>query len=393
VAEVVWSIMDSSDRSMNVSASTERSGLTCSLQLGWQIAYLYALVDDDLEPPQMDTLLPLNQSLQPADQVEVQLRTAAGDARRAGLSQSAAALDALVPQARAAAQSKDCADFRAALSDRHVEIDKELWASCEGNAKAYELGNGLSDTYNRICRATRGTAKDARKEWRDVFDKERIQRLKDRLHDLQSRLDPRAVTVVSDHLDAWEARVLERGNCKPPPLRAVRLHLRRQTVIWRQLLSGDKEPEAFLGRNDRVTLRGEMAKLVWKRYLPWLPVLILVVGALVMALTNKSTASTLEKLLASAAGVLGITVASVALTIRTRMSEWTELLWNRAVALRITAVTLTVDDLLPPPAHDGVVEATRRATRRTVLRTRQAPARVRGESHRAGWGSANAVRQ
>ena len=182
--------MDSSDSTINVSASTEGSGITCSLQLGWQIAYLYALVDDDLEPPQMDTLLPLNQSLQPADQLEVQLRTAAGDARRAGLPQNADALDALVPQARAAAQSKDCADFRAALSARHVEIDKELWASCEGNAKAYELGNGLSDTYNRICRATRGSA-DAGKEWREVFDTERIQRLKDRLHDLQSRLDPR----------------------------------------------------------------------------------------------------------------------------------------------------------------------------------------------------------
>lgn len=385
--------MESSDSTINPSASSERSGLTCSLQLGWQIAYLYAFVDDDLEPPQTDTLLPLNQSLQPADQLEVHLRTAAGDARRAGLPQNADALDALVPQARAAAGSKDCADFRAALSACHVEIDKKLWASSEGNAKAYELGNGLSDTYNRICRATRSSASDARKEWRQVFDTKRIQRLKDGLHDLQSRLDPRAVTVVSNHLDAWEARVRERGNYKPPPLGDVRLYLRRQTVIWRQLLVGDKQPEAFLDRDDRATLRGEMAKLVWKRYLPWLPVLIVVVGALVMAFTNKGTATTLEKLFASAAGVLGITIASVALTIRTRVSEWTELLWNRAVALRITSVTLLVDDLLPPPARDRVVETARRATRRTVAKTMQAPTRVRGDSHRFGWASANAVRK
>ena len=383
----------SSDSTIDVSPDTEGSGLTCSLQLGWQIAYLYALVDDDLEPPQMDTLLPLNQSLQPADQLEVQLRTAAGDARRAGLPRSADALDALVPQARAAPQTKDCAEFRAALSALHVEIDKQLWASCERNAKAYELGNGLSDTYNRICRATRGSASDAGQEWREVFATERIQRLKDRLHDLQSRLDPRAVTVVSDHLDAWEARVLERGHAKPPPLAAVRLHLRRQTVIWRQLLAGDKQPEAFLDRNERAMLRGEMAQLVWKRYLPWLPVVILVVGALVLAFTNRGTATTLEKLLASAAGVLGITIASVALTIRTRVSEWTELLWNRAVALRITAVTLLVDDLLPPPARDSVVATARRATRRTVARAGQAPARIRGDSHRAGWASAKAVRK
>jgi hypothetical protein len=250
----------------------------------------------------------------------VQLRTAAGDARRAGLPRSADALDALGPRARAAAQSKDCADFRAALSALHVEIDKQLWANSETTAKAYELGNGLSDTYNRICRASRDSASDAGTEWREVFDTERIQRLKDRLHDPQSRVDPRAVTVISHHLDAWEARVLARGNAEPPPLRSVRLHLCRQTVIWRQLLAGDKQPEAFLDRNDRATLRGEMARLVWKRYLPWLPVLILVAGALIMAFTNKSTATALEKLLANTAGVLGITIASVAVTIRTRVS-------------------------------------------------------------------------
>jgi hypothetical protein len=376
--------MNSSNSSTGDAAGAE--GLTCSLELGWQIAYLYALVDDDLEPPQTDTLLPLNQSLQPADQLEVQMRTAAGDARRAGLPDCADALDALVPDARAAATSNDCSAFREALSARHVEIDKELWASCEGNAKAYELGNGLSDTYNRICRATRGSTGDARLEWQEVFHRDRVQRLKDQLHDLQSRLDPRAVTVVSDHLDAWEARVLERRRCKPPPLHAVRLHLRRQTVIWRQLLTGDKQPEAFLDRDERAALRGEMAKLVWKRYLPWLPVMVVVVGALVLALTDKTTATTLGKLLASAAGVLGITMASVRLTIRSRMSEWTELLWNRAVAARITAVTLLVDDLLPL-SRDGVAET----ARRTLMRAQWGSGRVRGDRHTAQWDGAGAI--
>jgi hypothetical protein len=367
--------------------SATAADLTSSLELGWQIASLYALVDDDLEPPQTDTLLPLNQSLQPADQLEVQMRTAAGDARRAGLPQCADALDALVPVARAAADSNDCAAFREALSARHIEIDKQLWASSEGKAKAYELGNGLSDTYNRIRRASRGSTSDACSEWRAVFHPDRIQRLKDRLHDLQSRLDPRAVTVVSDHLDAWEKRIAERGRCEPPTLQAVRLYLRRQTVIWRQLLTGDKQPEAFLDRDQRATLRGDMAKLVWKRYLPWLPVLVLAVGALVLAFTDRATASTLGKLLASAAGVLGLTMASVALTIRTRMSEWTELLWNRAVAARITKATLLVDDLLPAPKRDRVVEA----ARRTVRRAGSESGRVRGDRRSARLDGAGAV--
>ena len=65
-------------------------------------------------------------------------------------------------------------------------------------------------------------------------------------------------------------------------------------------------------------------------------------------------------LLASLAGAIGITLASVGLTVRTRMSQWTELLWNRAIASRVTAATLTVDELLPRPRANGVVRVARR---------------------------------
>jgi hypothetical protein len=36
-----------------------------------------------------------------------------------------------------------------------------------------------------------------------VFDKTRIERIKELLDDLQTRLDPAAVEVVKDHLDRW----------------------------------------------------------------------------------------------------------------------------------------------------------------------------------------------
>src|SRR5437763_11168085 len=246
---------------------TQACGLACPLQLGWRVAYLYALADDDLGEPLTDTLLPLHESLKPADQLELQVRTAAGDARGAGLSHGAGALDKLVPQARGALRSgAACTKFRTALRECHIEIDKELWAKCEIDAKAYELGNGLSDTYNRICRAYRDRRTDVIREWRAVFAEQRIRRLKDCLHDLQSRLDPRAVTVVSEHLDAWQARVAAEP-FRAPEVDRVRCLLRRQTNTWRQLLVGDKKPEAFLDRHERATLRGELARLVWKRYL------------------------------------------------------------------------------------------------------------------------------
>src|SRR5947209_19064682 len=124
--------------------TTEDCRLTCALQLGWRIAYLYALADDDLGEPLGDTLLPLHESLEAADQLELQVRTAAGDARRAGSTRGADALNRLKGTARAASESdEECLKFRAALWECHVEIDKELWANCETDAKAYELGNGL----------------------------------------------------------------------------------------------------------------------------------------------------------------------------------------------------------------------------------------------------------
>jgi hypothetical protein len=356
---------------MTRSKATENCGLTRALELGWRVAYLYALADDDLGEPVGDTLLPLHQSLRPEDQLELQVRTAAGDARLAGIGRSAQALEDLVPHARAARQSPaGCLEFRTALRQCHIEIDKDLWASCEADAKAYELGNGLSDTYNRICRAYREPSIDVVAEWRAVFDSERIQRLKDCLHDLQSRLEPGTVTIVSDQLETWQQRVWA-GPMTPPDVHDVRVYLRRQTIIWRQLLVGDKQPEAFLDRRQRATLGREMARLAWKRYLPCLPVLATAVAMLILAVAHFAdlshwyehnfAATGAATMLASVAGAVGITLASVGLTVRTRMSQWTELLWNRAVATRVTAATLTVDELLPRPRAGGVVRLARRA--------------------------------
>jgi hypothetical protein len=272
-----------------------------------------------------------------------------------------------------------------------------LWARSEAEGKAYELGNGLSDTYNRICRAYRDPRIDVAKEWRDVFDERRIERLKGHLHDLQSRLDPRAVTVVSDHLDAWQTRVTHGGDFNAPAVAAVRLLLRRQTLIWRQLLAGDKEPEAFLDHTQRATVRNELARMVWKRYLPWVPVLGAVVAVLLLAAANLGELSRWYRqnpagtatLLASVAGALGITQASVGLSVRTRLRDWTELLWNRALAKRVTDVTLIVDQLLPVSKRPRVVQAAVHAGQRAGATTSRARGRIRADKSAVG---AEAVR-
>ena len=186
--------------------------------LGWRVAELYALVDDT-GTPASDTLLPAHQSLEPADQLELQLRAACGDARRAGVTSEGADLDELVELARSAPGSPAAAEaFRTRLRSCHIEVQKDLWALDEAAGKAYELGNGLSDTYGRVCRAYRRDGEEPSETWQQVFLPERIERLKKLLDDLQSRLNASGVAVVRAQLDAWCAGVharLEPGEAPP----------------------------------------------------------------------------------------------------------------------------------------------------------------------------------
>jgi hypothetical protein len=66
--------------------------LLAAVQLGWRVAELYSLADD-VGDPSDDDLLPSHASLAEADQLELQLHAAAGDARRAGVTSEAGSLE------------------------------------------------------------------------------------------------------------------------------------------------------------------------------------------------------------------------------------------------------------------------------------------------------------
>jgi hypothetical protein len=329
------------------------SDLAAAVVLGWRVAELYSRVDD-LGDSASDTLLPAHASLPPADQLELQLRAAAGDAKRAGVTSKSASLEDLVPLARDTAEGDDpdCA-FRGQLRACHIEINKDLWAMSEALGKAYELGNGLSDTYGLICRAYRaGSAEHRAEAWRHVFAVGRIERLKKLLDDLQSRLDAMAVTVVREQLDAWRAQVEARLDPKSPPaIDAVREHLRRQTIIWRQLVAGDKRADAYLGAEERGRVRDRMRKLAWKRYRAWALPLVPALAGFIFVLPGaiewyqKSVIqSGVASLVVAAIGALGITRASLVMTVRTRLHEWAELLWHQAIVSEVARTTLTAAD-------------------------------------------------
>jgi hypothetical protein len=362
--------------------------LAAAVALGWRAAELYSLVDDPGQRSQ-DTLLPAHGSLPPADQLELQLRAAAGDAERAGVTSKSASLTALVEVARETAEADHLHEaFRERLRDCHVEINKDLWSRSEALGKAYELGNGLSDTYGLVCRAYRDPKADRERAWMRVFAEGRIERLKKLLDDLQSRLDATAVTVVREQLDIWRVEVPARLEAKDlPKLRDVRQGLRRQTVIWRQLIAGDKRPEAYLGDEGRARVRETLRALARKRYWVWVPPLVLVLAAFVFVLP-KATAwyqeSVVQSGLASAAvatiGALGITRASLVLTVRGRIHEWADLLWHRAVVIEVSKATLTLEQVFRgPPVRERsrIVAATARAAGR--VRASATPARAAPE--------------
>jgi hypothetical protein len=154
------------------------------------------------------------------------------------------------------------------------------------------------------------------------------------------------VTVVSEHLDRWADSVPGRvaRDQELPGLEKVRQGLRRQTIIWRQLLAGEKEAEAYLDREQRAQLRHELRALALRSYPRFVPALVVGVRALALVAIHfdaiaswyrENVAATgAATLLFSLAGALGITRASVGLTPTPRVAD----------------ATLTLGEVFPEPS-------------------------------------------
>ena len=53
------------------------------------------------------------------------------------------------------------------------------------------------------------------------------------------------------------------------------------------------------------------------------------------------------------AGAIGLTKASMLATVRSRLRQWSELLWDRAVMERVSDNTLVLNEVLPEPVADS----------------------------------------
>jgi len=366
--------------------STEEQ-ISGAITLGWRIAVLYSMRADELPSSPPDGLLPMRRSLPAAERLVLELRAAAGDAGRLGIGLEPGKLDELVDLAQ---RSPACDDAEAQFRDRirawHIDLQTMLWADQEATGKAYELGSFLSDTSNRVVLELR-RADDPRghvtRELRRVFGRERVERVKRLLDDLQAKIDPAAVRIVKQHLTAWQAAVRDRS-----PRDASRAGLEAldsQVVIWFQLVTGDKEPEAFIGHDDRARVRGTMVERMLRAYQRnWRNLLA---GALTLAVLAagaygllswdalKAARGPVLAILSPLAGALGLSFTSIALTVRKSLDARAELLWNTALVEVIATKTLRVDDVLKPAPRHGRRMAFGLPRRRPHADRRAAPAR------------------
>jgi hypothetical protein len=338
------------------------SEIARAIDLGWRVAALYALSPTTLTAPSPVTgeMLLNRRSLSASDRLELEVRTIAGVATGAGVPFDGAELTRLLALADGASASPAGEQaFRAEIAHQHIAFEKKLWAAHEPSGKAYELGNFLSDSWNRVLRPR--IRPDPHSELCEIFSPVRVERIKLLLDDLQARVDPVAIHAVSNHLDGWRDRVRDAapaaaaaaGTLTPEQVERQLEPVQRQTVIWRQMLTGDKEPEAYIDHAKRAEVRDELTQQLWGHYrsrLRWLLPLLVALGATVAVLYahHQDVARGLAGSALALAGTLGITRASMSGAMRRGVQSWGDLMWNRALAAVICRETSVLDELYPP---------------------------------------------
>jgi hypothetical protein len=233
---------------------------------------------------------------------------------------------------------KQPAALEAAIKTIHLRMLFAFAAADAGLGRAYALGYELAD----VCLEPSDQC-----SFEDAFGIQVIP-IKDRLADLASSFPPHASRAVVLSLRAWESWSAE------PELNGNRLvwasdgagvkeTLRRQGVLWRDLLAGDKRGQDMLDTGHYVqaasSMVATMVPTLWRFAKPiWQPLAamsgVLLLGALLFAFVP-GAGKALGTILALA-GAIGITSASLKARLGEVTGELQSQLWgaelDRAIA-------------------------------------------------------------
>ncbi len=157
------------------------------------------------------------------------------------------------------------------------------------------------------------------------------------LNDLHALLPEYSADAVSGSLKAWQFWV-ERHALEPRPKNLTRL-VHAQGKLWRQLLCGDKSAEDLLRPSDYSLAAGRLIKrfgiATWSYLWRWSPLIVAAAIGLYFLvswiLTAVPSDSRLVSLIATAAGVIGISWPAVAATLGRAVKASQAPLWKAEV--------------------------------------------------------------
>jgi hypothetical protein len=330
-----------------------------AFRLGWHVAELYARDIARQQPaaperpphalPGLSALSRHDRDLLLAAQIEADVHVLAPELAAAGI--TPADCSTLVAGLQDLAQSE--AAVKLALYEFHRELLTQLWAADFRLGKAYGLGRSLSDT------SLLPSIHDAA-SFGHSFDVYRIGQLSSWLDDLGSTFPDHAAQAVRQSLESWRAWAAawtapaDGGSERPAPVSDdVDRLLREQGRLWRELLSGEKEPADLLAPADYIAAAEQMLvhtralakEFVRRRWLPIAVAAAVFAGLIAVIAHFTSGGSQAAGIIATTLGTLGVSWKAVGATLGKLLRRVEQPLWDNELARAAAAAV----DRTPPP--------------------------------------------
>jgi hypothetical protein len=327
--------------------------VVAALALGWEMADLYAARDSDGPTPELPVTLPGVHGLTHRQTVHATLlrirtliRQALGPTVSDSITLPSAQILGELPEG-------DQPAWGQTLYDLHVQISGALRASGDAPMHAYDAGRSLAE----ICQRPKDLS-----ELIDRLESTNVIPIQGQLADLATQLPAHSAAAVSATLEQWrrwtaDARAREN-------MTDVRAALRRQSELWRALLSGDKDarqmidPDTVVAASVRHASRlGTLIRGLAGAYLPALGLAACATLLLIYAILFHNGIATVVGALGAVAATLIVLRRVVSLTVGNTIDELREDLWSAELdsAVAQSILRLPARAAAPPPPQPALV--------------------------------------
>jgi hypothetical protein len=302
-----------------------------ALELGWELADLYAGAPPTPVSAELPATLPGAADLAPGQRRAVAIATVAtlitrtlGDGERGPTTPDSKAVAGPTTAGLEAVADGDASAWRRGIYDLHLELLASLGGRGAGLARGYELGRSLADT----ARAPHDLGVLI-----DRLDPARLLPIEAALADLGSEFPPHAAAAVAATIEQWK-RWAEVARAREN-MDLVRGALARQRALWRALLSGEKDarqmldPDAMVAASVRHASRlGTMARGVAGAHLPVMAPLAVAAFLVLYTIIDRAGIATVVAALGALAATLIAIRKWLVLTVEDTLGQVRPRLWG-----------------------------------------------------------------